>query len=91
MEAYYSIALAQCPGIGHRGAKRLVDALGSAQAVFEHRKEIPDLVPEATPRVIEALDAPQAFERAERELAFVEKNHLTCLTLLDEAYPARLR
>ena len=91
MEAYYSIALAQCPGIGHRGAKRLVDALGSAQAVFEHRKEIPDLVPEATPRVIETLDAPQAFERAERELAFVEKNHLTCLTLQDEAYPARLR
>jgi len=91
MEAFYSIALTQCPGIGHRGAKRLVDELGSAQAVFEHRKEIPDLIPDATPRVVEALDCPEALERAKREMEFVEKNQLTCLTLQDEAYPTRLR
>ena len=91
MECFYSIALTQCPGIGHRGAKLLIDELGSAQAVFEHRKEIPDLLPEASARVCEALECPEALERAKREMEFVEKNHLTCLTLQDEAYPTRLR
>jgi len=90
-EAFYSIALMLCPGIGHRGAKRLVDELGSAQAVFEHRKEIPALIPDASQRVCEALDCQEAFEGAKKELEFVEKNHLTCLTMQDEDYPARLR
>ena len=91
MECFYSIALTQCPGIGHRGAKLLIDELGSAQAVFEHRKEIPDLLPDTSARVCEALECPEALERAKREMEFVEKNHLTCLTLQDEAYPTRLR
>lgn len=41
--------------------------------------------------MVTALDAPAAFQRAERELEFVEKNRLTCLTLKDEGYPSRLR
>lgn len=43
------------------------------------------------PSIIAALDCPAAFLRAEREMEFVEKNRLTCLTLQDEAYPSRLR
>ena len=68
MECFYSIALTQCPGIGHRGAKLLIDELGSAQAVFEHRKEIPDLLPDTSARVCEALECPEALERAKREM-----------------------
>lgn len=90
-EQLHSIALTLCPGIGNVGAKRLIDVLGSAEAVFLRRKEIPQLVPEAHAAVVEALDCPEAFERAKRELEFVEKNRITCLTLKDEAYPSRLR
>jgi len=90
-ERVCSIALTLCPGIGHRGAKLLVDEVGSAVEVFQHRREINDLVPDAAPRVSEALDCPEAFQRAEEEMTFVEKNHITCLTLQDEAYPSRLR
>ena len=90
-EQLNSMALTLCPGIGHVGAKRLVEALGSATQVFERRTEIPQLVPEAHQAVVDALNCPEAFERAKRELEFVEKNNIACLTLTDEDYPSRLR
>lgn len=90
-ERISSIALTLCPGVGHIGAKRLIDAIGSASEVFRLRRELPDLLPGVHPSVITALDNPAAFLRAEREMEFVEKNRLTCLTLKDPAYPSRLR
>ena len=85
------IALTLCPGIGHIGAKRLIDAIGSAVDVFGYRKELPERLLGVNSSIITALDCPAAFLRAEREMEFVEKNRLTCLTLRDEAYPSRLR
>lgn len=65
--------------------------MGSAVDVFHYRKELPERLPGVSPVVVAALDDAAAFARAERELEFVEKNHLTCLTFHDEAYPSRLR
>ena len=90
-ERVSSIALTLCPGIGHIGAKRLIDGIGSAAQVFHQRKELPELLPGISPSVVAALHCPAAFLRAEREMEFVEKNRLSCLTLKDEAYPSRLR
>ena len=90
-ERLCSIALTLCPGIGHIGAKRLIDAIGSAVDVFGYREELPERLPGVNSSIITALDCPAAFLRAEREMEFVEKNRLTCLTLRDEAYPSRLR
>ena len=90
-ERICSIALTLCPGIGHIGAKRLVDGIGSAAGVFSQRKELPELLPGVSPTVVTALDNPAAFLRAEHEMEFVEKNRLTCLTLKDETYLSRLR
>lgn len=86
-----SIAISLCPGIGHIGAKRLIEGMGSAAEVFRLRKDLPELLPGINPGVVDALDCPAAFLRAEEEMAFVEKNKITCLTLKDEAYPSRLR
>ncbi|ADV42822.1 DNA-processing protein DprA [Bacteroides helcogenes] len=90
-ERICSIALTLCSGIGRIGAKRLIDSIGSASEIFGRRKELPELLPGISPVVIAALDNPAAFLRAEREMEFVEKNRLTCLTLKDKAYPSRLR
>ena len=43
------------PGIGHIGAKHLIDGMGNAVDVFRLRKEIPERIPEVSQRVIEAL------------------------------------
>lgn len=90
-ERICSIALTLCPGIGRIGARRLIGAAGSAAEVFAGRKHLPDIVPGISPAVLAGLDCPQAFLRAERELDFVEKSRIACLTLKDEAYPSRLR
>lgn len=90
-EQICSIALTLCPGIGRIGAKRLLDGVGSAVEVFRLRTELPALLPGVHPSVADSLDCPAAFLRAEREMEFVEKNRLSCLTLKDEAYPSRLR
>ena len=86
-----SIALTLCPGIGHIGAKRLIEGMGSAVDIFQHRKELPEILTGISPSVVSALDCPAAFLRAEHEMEFVAKNRLSCLALRDEAYPSRLR
>lgn len=90
-ECLFSIALTQIPGIGHIGAKRLIDSIGNATEIFRSRKELPTLIPGLNPSIVEALDCPEAIAQAEREMEFIEKNKITCLTLKDSEYPSRLR
>ncbi|WP_300703761.1 DNA-processing protein DprA [Bacteroides sp.] len=86
-----SIALTLCPGIGHIGAKRLIEGMGSAVEVFRRRTELIEILPGISPTVAASLDCPAAFLRAEKEMEFVEKNRISCLTLKDTDYPSRLR
>ena len=90
-EQIYSIALTMVPGIGHIGAKHLIDGMNNAVDVFRLRKEIPERIPEVSQRVVDALDCPQAVIRAEQEYEFIRKNRISCLSFHDEAYPSRLR
>ena len=90
-EQICSLALTRIPGLGLTGAFRLVSSLGSATRVFEHRKELSQLVPGVSEKIITALNNSEAFRRAEQELTFCQKNHIRCLTLNDEGYPSRLR
>lgn len=90
-EQIHSIALTMIPGIGHIGAKRLIDGMKSATDVFRLRKEIPEHIPDVSHKVVDALDCPQAIARAELECEFLHKNRIQCLTFYDENYPSRLR
>ena len=90
-EQIYSLALTRIPGLGTLGACGLVRALGSATAIFQHRKELPSLVPSITDKLVKALDCPEAIKRAEEELVFAEKKQIQCITFNDERYPSRLR
>lgn len=90
-EQRYSLALPYVYGLGPIGACALVKAMGSATAVFQRKDELPQLVPGVSHRLVEALDCPDAFRRADEELAFAEKNHIQCIPLMDERYPSRLR
>lgn len=77
--------------MGHIGAKRLVDGMGSATDVFRYRTELPDRLPGVNRAVVAALDSPQALKRAEQEYEFARNNRISCFTLADEDYPSRLR
>ena len=90
-EQIYTLALTRIPGLGLIGACHLVRTLGNASAIFQHRKELKELIPEVSDKLIQALDCPEAIRRAEQELAFAEQNQIQCLTLNDPSYPSRLR
>lgn len=90
-EVIYTLALTRIPGLGQMSAYSLMRTLGSASAVFRNRKELKELIPEVSDKLIKALDCPDAFRRAEQEFLFAEKNQIQCMTLNDAAYPSRLR
>jgi len=90
-ELICSIALTHIPGIGQTGARNLYKALGSASEVFKNRKNLSDFLPNIKPQLIDLLDCQEAFDLAEKEYHFIQKNKITCLGYKDEDYPSRLR
>ena len=90
-EQLHALALTRISGLGLMGAHQLVKVLGSAVEVFRNREQLPQLIPGAAKRLVELLDCPDAFERAEKELLFAEKKEMGWVTLNDEDCPSRHR
>lgn len=91
-EIFYTMALTRMTGFNHATALQLYQQLGGGQAVYEHRNDIGDVVPDCSPRLREALrDWGEAERRAAAEMEFVTKHHIRVLTFNDDNYPARLR
>lgn len=90
-EQIYTLALTRIYGLGLVGACNLIRETGTAGDIFRYRKELPQRIPGVSEKLVEALDCPEAFKRAEEELLFAEKNNIQCITFSDERYPARLR
>lgn len=91
-EIFYTIALTRMTGFNADIALRLYQAMGSSQAVYEHRNEIGDVVAETTPRLRAAMkNWDDALRRAAVEMEFITKNNITALTHADVNYPQRLR
>ncbi len=90
-EVFYSIALTNIPHIGVVIGKRLYEEAGSATAVFEHKDNLPDIIPDANPQIGKLLsDNKEAFRLAERELKVIAEKHITPLCMNDPRYPQRL-
>lgn len=91
-EIIYTIALTRIPRVNCATQHALLSKLGSATAVFEARKNIRDLYPEASEKLAEALAGmEQQTERAEQELEFATRNRIQCLCLHDAGYPQRMK
>ena len=90
-EQLYTLALTRIPGLGHTTVCNLIKAVGSATEIFNNRKSLPELIPGASIKLVQALNCPEAFQRAEKELIYADKNRIQCITITDENYPARLR
>jgi DNA processing protein len=91
-ETYYAIALTRMTGFNLPMALQLYQELGSAQAVYDHRNDLGDVLPDSTPRLREALKHwDDALKRAAAEMEFITKGGIQTFCLNDEAYPQRLR
>lgn len=90
-ETYYTIALTRMTGFNFQTALHLYQTMGSALAVYEHRNDIKEILPECSDRLAETLknwDTPLA--RAAQEMAFIQKHNIQTMCLGDDLYPQRL-
>ena len=91
-EVYYTIALTRMTGFNQAMALHLYQTLGGGRAVYEHRNDIGDVVPDSMPRLREAMRHwDDALHRAAAEMAFIEKGGIRALTMQDADYPQRMR
>lgn len=90
-ETLYAMALTRVAGLSLANQHILLRELGSATAVYEHRRDITDILPDASPRLTEALSQMDSLlPRAEEEMRFAEQGQIRCIGLNDTDYPARL-
>ncbi|MDZ7845466.1 MAG: DNA-processing protein DprA [Owenweeksia sp.] len=77
--------------MGAKLAKNLIAYCGSAQAVFDESRSSLQKIPGIGAGAARSLADQSPLHRAERELRFIEKNHIQPLFYLDENYPERLK
>ena len=85
------IAFTMIPLVGPVIGRQLISYCGSVQAVLaeskRHLKTIPGIGEETAMQISKAS---QAFEAAEEELEYMEKNGIDYVFYLDKSYPGRL-
>ena len=90
-EVYYTIALTRMTGFNFQTALHLYQTLGGGQAVYDHRLDIRDVMPECSTRLAESLkDWSLPLTRAAQEMEFITKHDIKPLLLGTSDYPQRL-
>lgn len=85
------IALTMVKGIGAINIKSLISYCGSAEEVFRAKKSVLEKIPGIGPKTASNIVSGVTFERAEKELVFVEKYKIESLFYTDKKYPQRLK
>ena len=86
------MALTRVPRMSLANVRSLVEAMGSATAVYEHRHELGDVLTSARKPALDALAAMDThMARAEQELEWAAHNGIQCLGIDDDNYPQRMR
>ena len=87
----FQIALSLVPAIGFVNAKKLVAALGSAEAVFKTTEKTLRKIPNIGEVTAKKIASSDVLGQAEEEIEFIEKHHIHYAFYLDENYPKRLK
>ena len=90
-ELFYVMALTRLTNFNYQQALELYKTVGSAQLLYEHRNEVGDIVKEASPTLMQALQNwDDAMKRADFELHYMQEHSIRGLVLGDDDYPQRL-
>ena len=90
-ELFYTMALTRLTNFNYQQALELYKMVGSAQLLYEHRTEIGDIIHDASPHLMTALqDWDDAMKRADFEQKYMYEHGIRGLVLTDEDYPQRL-
>lgn len=90
-ETIDAIALTRVGYFGLVGLQELYQRVGSATEIVKHRRNIREILPDASPRLVEAFATmDEALKRAEVEFAQATAMGIVPLTMGDARYPQRL-
>jgi len=90
-ELLNSLALMRIEGVGDIMAKRLINHIGSAEAVFKAKKSQITAIEGVGDIAYNNLKNTTVFKLAEDEVKFVRENNIKPLFFQDAAYPDRLK
>lgn len=90
-ELFYTLALLQVEGVGDIVAKKLIHHCGSAEKVFETKKDKLKSIDGIGDILLKKLAQKHLFDTAQKELDFIEKENITFHSFFDENYPERLK
>jgi DNA processing protein len=92
-ERLYLIGLTLLKGVGDVLARHLLQYFGSAAEVFKVNRALLERSPGIGTYTAEQIDLSRtdALTRAEKELAFIDKNKITLYTITGDDYPKRLK
>ena len=92
-ERLYLMGLTLLKGVGDVLAHHLLQYFGSAADVFKAKHSLLERAPGIGMYTAEQINKskPDALHRAEKELAFIDKNKITLYTITGEDYPKRLK
>lgn len=90
-EKLYAIALTRISNFNFATALTLYREAGNATTIYENRNDIGAVVPDCSPRLVEAIRHwDDALKRAEVEMDFCQSHNVKVLTPIDTDYPQRL-
>ena len=91
-ETRNAIALTRVNYFNLAGLAQLYRQLGSATAVIAHRNDLREVLPDASPRLQEAMsNIEQHLKAADAEMEYNLRNGIQALALADDDYPQRLK
>ena len=93
-EIIYAMALTRVHGLSLMNAHLLYEKAGGAQEVWDHRKDLRAIVPDAGDKLVALFQNEQvmreALARAQTEWDFVQAKHIRCIPMGDPDYPTLL-
>ncbi len=89
-ELKYMIALSMAPAIGPVTARKLIKEIGSAEEVFLQKRKALEKIEGIGPFLSRCINEPSLIGKAERELEFIEKHHISVLHYKNPVFPKLL-
>jgi DNA processing protein len=83
----YWLALRRVDGIGNLGFKKLVDALGTPEAVFRAPLNMLTAIPDVGKKSASGIKSFNDWRTIEKEIELCEKQKVTIITCRDKSYP----
>jgi DNA processing protein len=90
-ELLYTLALLRTPNLGDISIKKLLNKIGSAEAVFNEKKSSLSKIDGIGILRLKNLNPKIQLEEAEEELRFIEERNIDCYYFQDKIYPEKLK